>query len=243
MGQTRKKLGIAFFLLLWIINGSQVSAMNSGYTSESIPKDKQVEIAASIDVRLLKAEPKKLAIECFDVNENGLIAIGSEGNNPFESNTISVYSDVGDFQYGYQFRTDGIFYLEWAGEDIIIHFVRGDWAVLVNSDGEVEEIREVPSTLEYDKFRRNVLKAKKKQINNRTYYLKNDMGILNLVATNYSQLWYKEPDNTEVLLYDVNAAQFRKKIVWSIGIFLFMGLVFYTVGREFVKLRKNEESC
>ena len=87
MGQTRKKLGIAFFLLLWIINGSQVSAMNSGYTSESIPKDKQVEIAASIDVRLLKAEPKKLAIECFDVNENGLNAIGSEGNNTFKNNT------------------------------------------------------------------------------------------------------------------------------------------------------------
>ena len=217
--------------------------MNSGYTSESIPKDKQEEIATLIDVRLLTDEPKKMAIECFDVNEKGLIAIGFDRNNPFGRSTIAVYSDKGDFQYGYQFRTEGTYVFEWAGENVIIHIVRSDWAVLVNPNGEVEEIREVPPTPENGRFRRKVLEATKKQINNETYYLKNNMGILNLVATNYSQLWHKTPDNNEVLLYDVNDAQLMKKIVWSIGICLFAGLILHTVGKEFVKLRKNTESC
>ena len=229
------------FLLVWFVNGSQVCAMSTGYTSETLPKDKQEELAVLYDVRLLTDEPKKEAIECFDVNERGFIAIGFSKASQSGSRTIAIYSDKGVFQYGYQFEAMGAFYVEWVSDNLVIHIMRGEKAITVNSIGEVEEIRTVLDTPESGRFQRKVLQATQKRINNGTYYMKNDMGILNLFAWNYSQLWHATADNNEVLLYDVNEDQFLKYIVGGIGICIFAGMLFLVVGREFVKLRKKEK--
>lgn len=236
----RKEIYIFIFLLIWFVNCFQVSAMNTGYTTETLSKDKQKEIAALLDVRLLTDEPEKRAIECFDVNEKGLVAMGFAKISQSGRRTIAVYSDKGDFQYGYQFKTNGAFYLEWAGDNVIIHIVRGDWVVSVNPVGNVEEIQIVPQTLENSRFRRNVIQAKEKQINDEIYYLKNDMGILNFVASDYSQLWHVTSEDNEILIYDVNDAHFLRKIVWLIGICLFVGMIFLGVRKEFVNLRTKK---
>ena len=110
---------ILFLLLLLSSGGIEILAMNTGFDTQPLPKDKINTFLNNVNISVLTEEPPKRAIECFDVNENGIIAIGSSN---FKEKSICVYTNDGIFQYGYSFKCEGSFGIEMDEDILNIYF-------------------------------------------------------------------------------------------------------------------------
>ena len=140
-------------LLLLIINGGlEVLAMNTGFSTESLLEDDINTFLKNVNITMLTNEPPKKAIDCFSVNENGVIAIGCSDS---ENKTVCFYTRDGDFQYGYSFKCYGNFGIELNKNILNIYFVRSDIVVTINHMGKVESIRKIQNTSENNDYWNN----------------------------------------------------------------------------------------
>lgn len=218
----------AFLLFLIVIVNIKVTifAMDTGFTTENIPNEKINTFLDNVSIKILEEEPQGISIECYDINKNGMFAIGAER---FKQKKIAVYNIEGVFQYGVTFESSGTFYLELTDDNmLLIYFVRSDIAVSVNSKGEVEEVLKIPDTLDNNRYWRYI-QAPKKKVGETQYILKNDMGVLNIFATSYSQIVAVDAEGNETVIFDANttAEQVAIIIVVLVGITIF--LVVFTV--------------
>lgn len=227
---------VLLLLILLTNDGIVALAMNTGFSTEELSEKDKDTILANINISVLKYEPPKKTIECFDVNENGLIAIGCEDS---VNKTIGIYTSDGVFQYGYKFKDNGSFGVEWDGDNIIIYFVRGDIAATVNTEGKVENILEIQNTIENNSYWNHFVFSTKRKVGDIEYTLKNDMGVFNIFASSYSQLVVTNASEEERVIYDVNATHFFNIIVVFVGILLFGYLVVRGVFREFMKQKQR----
>lgn len=229
----KKIILLMIFLLSFKID---ILAMNTGLSTEEMESDKVESILSHINLSVLSLEPVKDAIDCFDVNEKGMIAIGTSDS---EKKTICIYSSDGIFQYGYRFNSYGSFGIKWEEDNIIIYFVRGDFLVEVDTNGIIEKVLDVSDTLENGSYRRNSIFATKREVGDSKYVLKNDMGILNLFASTYSQLVITNNKGETEIFYDVNATELPKMIVTVIGVIVFAGSVIVILIRQTIIGVKN----
>ena len=189
-------------------------------------------------------EPEKRGILCFDVNEQGMIAISME--HGFRKKEICVYSSQGEFLYGYAFRANGIIAVEWDQENLNLCFVRGGTLMSLDRSGNVLDIKDIPTTIRNDRYENDLLYTYKRTVGETTYRICNDQGlILNFLTTSFSQIVVTDPDGTERIIYDVNEAERNKKIVslffvGTIVIHVIAGLIVFTVlhVKYYRKLRK-----
>ncbi|MCI8332183.1 MAG: hypothetical protein HFE78_05105 [Clostridiales bacterium] len=239
MRKTRTYILILFIMLLLAHHGiGNVTAMETGFTTEAISEEAKDRIISNVNISLLTVEPRKEAICCFDVSENGMIAIGSDIS---EKKTISIYTEDGIFQYGYTYKDPGIYGIEWDKDNLIIYSVRGNFAVLVDPTGEVKEIRDIPLTTENDRYWHKVVFAKRRSVEDTQYILTYDFGILNMVASSYTRLVIVKPDGEETMFYDVNEIQFLKVIIVFIGVVFLIGIVISGIIKEIKKARLSSE--
>lgn len=236
MRSIRFILTTLLILFLLINEGIEVLAMNTGFSTQSLPEDDIDTFLNNVNISILAEEPPKKAIKCFDVNESGAIAIGSSN---FEHKTICIYTDKGDFKYGYSFECSGSFGIEFDNNDLIIYFVRSDVAVAVNPIGEVESVLRIQNTIENNDYWNKCVFSTKRKIGDTEYFLKNDMGILNLFASSYSQLITANKYGEESIIYDVNSAQLSNMVVAVSGVIVFISLVVAVLIRQFIKLNRH----
>ncbi len=104
--------------ILLSVTGVCVFASSYGFPVSPADQDVKKRTVDSIRLELLTKEPKPKTIRCFDVNENGLIAIGSD--ELFNVVTVWVYSSEGAFQYGYRFTRNGTYGLRWEKDTLLI---------------------------------------------------------------------------------------------------------------------------
>lgn len=227
---------IILSLLLPIIGGVEVLAMNTFFSTELLPEDDMNTLLKNINISMLTDEPSRKTIQCFDVNEDGLIAIGCSDS---ENKTVCVYTRDGVFQYGYSFKCSGSFGIEFDKSVMNIYLVRSDIAIAVNSVGEVDSILKIQNTSENNSYWNDSVFSTKRKVGDIEYFLKNDMGIFNLFASSYSQLIIRNNYGEESIVYDVNSAQFSKMLVVAIGIIVFSCIVTGVVIRHFIKLKRN----
>lgn len=178
-----------------------VSAMNTGFTTCNMEPDMQQTFLFNNDLTLITTEPEKQSIVCFDVNDDGLILIGS-GN--FESKIVSVYTSDGIFKYGYKFTDSGNFGVEWDGDNVIIYFVRSDVAALVDSTGDILELKTIENTIENNSYWNHSVYSEERTANGNEYVMKNHMGLLNAFSTSYSQITRTDIDGNTTIVYDVS---------------------------------------
>ena len=155
-------------LLLTILTneGVKVSAVNTGFSTESMPENEMSSFLKNTIVSILNTEPERKPIDCFDINENGVIAIGS---SDFENKTICIYSNNGQFLFGYRFKCNGEFGVEFAKNDLVIYFVRSNVAMAVNHMGEVVEIQEIQNTPENNSYWNNHVLSNSRKIGDTEY--------------------------------------------------------------------------
>ena len=225
--------------MILMLSGAIISyAMETGFSTEELDKEEKQVLISSFGISLLYSEPDKRPIDCFDVNESGLIAIGFSDS---EKKTICVYTVDGEFQYGYMFDCYGSFNLEWDKDNIIIYLVRSDAAIAVSPDGEITDTCLVSNTIENDTYRRNFLESTKRVVGDCEYIIKNDTGIFDLFASSYSQLVVT--NNGEVsIIYDVSKEQTVKNVVIFICVILFIAVVISLLVREFIRLNRKQSN-
>lgn len=83
--------------------------------------------------------------------------------------------------------------------------------------------------------------AKRKSVNigQASYYVENDMGIFNFLASSYSQLITEDSQGNQTILYDVNNTQMTKTIVAFFAVIVFAAVVVLMILVQFVKFRKR----
>lgn len=184
----------------------------------------------NVNLNLLNIEPSKRPIRCFDVNEHGMLAIGTEeGSNK----TIAIYSDTGIFQYGYRFYTDGSFDVELSNEELKIYFVRSDVAVSMNFSGEIQYVSRICDTSENNTYWNQYVRARSRSVGEYQYVLKNDIGILGIFTSTYSQIYRIDRSGNEQLIYNVNLSQFISVLTMFLGILFFICIVAVIIIKEF----------
>lgn len=202
---------LSFILLLFLIGwGVKVSAVNTGFTTRPLTEEERNRILPNINISLTKTEPVRGSIECFDVNDSEMIAIGQSKGDRIE---VCVYSQDGIFMYGYALSDNGPFGVEWDGNDINIYRVRSDLIVTVDRNGNIKDIAEVENTSENNSYERYLLSSTERNTDDARFYIRNDMGALNIFAFSHSQLVMERPDGEEIIIYDVNDTQLARTII------------------------------
>ncbi len=235
----RLKRGYIFLLFVFIFvvftNAIEVKAINSGFSTEPLPEEEKVWYDKNISK--ITSEPPKKAINCFDVNESGLIAICQD---EMDEDLICVYTSEGKFLYGYRFKCDGTFGVEWNNEWINIYFVRSDDIITVDTDGNILALEKVEDTSDNNTYRNHLLHTSSRTVGDTTYVIRNDMGIFNRIATSYSQIVTIDANGVECIIYDVSSEQ-RVKMIVSFIVVAFLGIAIVAIVIEYYKSKKKRE--
>ena len=227
---------LSVFIFVIFANVMKVNAMHTGFKTNELPSEEKNMFISNINILSIDEEPVKKTITCFDINSNQLIAIGQ---NTSDRKTICVYSNEGAFQYGYTFNCSGDFGVEWDEENLNIYFVRSSVIVSVTPKGEVLGAFEVQNTIENNSYVNHFVHATKKTMGNDEYFIRNDMGIFNWIATSYSQIVTIDATGSESIIYDVNSMQLTKTIVTISLICVFVFVAVAVVIWQFIKLRRG----
>ncbi len=216
-------------LLLLSCNCLTTYAINSGFDLEPVSNERELQIQNNINICVFEQEVSGNTIECFDVNDDGMIALGT---NKSSQKFISIYNSQGVFQYGYQFDCTGSFGIEWDANNIIIYFVRSDIACSVNPIGEIQEILDIKNTSNNNSYWNNNVFSTTRTVGNVKYRMQNDFGILNIFSTSYSQLVIQDSNGQTKIIYDVNAQQLYKLVFEIVCILLFVPICFFTLRKS-----------
>lgn len=226
-------LVISIFILFHNITAN---AMNTGFSTQSLSSEERKAFDTNVDISFLEIEPNKKTIECFDVNEKGVVAIGSSVS---KRKTIAIYDSKGVFQYGYEFDCNGAFGIEWDNDNIIIYFVRSDVACSVNPVGTIEELLKIENTQENNSYWNHSVFSTSRTAGDNKYTIKNDMGLFNVFASSYSQLEIVDLNGEINVFYDVNSYQLSKIIAIFIGVTIFCCMVVCVLIRQFRNTRNR----
>ena len=205
---------VCVVMFVLFTNIMTVNAVNTGFETNSLSEEAKNSFILNVDILLIDKESAKKPIVCFDVNNsNKLVAVGQ---NTTDRKTISVYSEEGVFQYGYTFNCSGNFAVEWDKDNLNVYFVRSNVIVSVTPDAEIVEALEVKNSIE------------------------NNMGLLNLFASSYSQVLVKDAIGAENVIYDVSSMQLANMIATVAVILVVVILAVVLITRQFIKLKHND---
>ena len=222
-------------LAILVVNGVEAYAMDTGFSTEELT-GKEKTFVSNVCITPLMSTPTKKSILCFDVNEQGMIAVGQAGNTGKE---ICIYDAAGIFLYGYTFNCSQSFAVELNDNCVNIYFVRSDVIISLDSNGNILDIKKVQDTTNNNAYRTDLLYSTSRIVGEYTYLIRNDMGILNGIATTYSQIVTIDSAGTEQIIYDVNSTQFATVVTMTVGILLLTAVVGVVIIGQFVKSKKR----
>lgn len=224
--------------LIMLANTVFVSALSTGFSTEEMSKQEIDRVLQNTEISLLQIEPAKKSIECFDAN-NGLVAIGcSESMNK----TVCIYTETGEFLYGYRFKSSGSFGIDLVDNVLNIYLVRSDVALSIDSSGTVIDVQKIQNTQENNDYWAEVLHETERVNGDKKYKIKNDMGLLNFFAFSYSQLVVINANGEENIIYDVNTTQTFYTVALIIFVVLFVCLAVFLMIKEIRKGRQGDGS-
>ena len=226
-----KKLFFLLLVCIFFVPCLEVFAQSAELATTDLSQEEMKMILQNIDITVVDHEGVKIPIECFDVNDKEFIAIGGSDSI---NKTIYLY-DKTQFVRGYTFKDNGSYGLEWNGENIQIHFVRGNITVEINMNGEIISIRKIQDSLENNSYWNDIIFAEKRTVNEKQFFLDND----SIFDFSYSKLIMKEKDGTEIIIYDASNTYKEKTIICACGIFIFLCIIVIAIVKQILKNRKK----
>ena len=231
------KLLFIVFLIIFVTNGTNVKAMKTGFSTEELSEEEKTTFISNTHLQVLKKEPEKRGIQCFDVSEEGLVAVGHNSSRE-EDKEVCVYTSQGEFVYGYAFACGQSFAVEWDHENLNIYFIRSEVIISVDPKGGILDIRIVSSTIDNSIYL-NDLEYVRRTIGDMTYRVRCDMGILNIFTIYYSQIVIIDAAGIEHVIYDVNTMILIKTIAVFVLIQAFITIAIVVLVRQFRKTKRG----
>lgn len=225
------------FLFLLSISTFPAYSMLNGFEIEPLTSTENKRIKSNTTFEHFDEEPAKDSIECFDVNESGEIAIGSESHS---SKIISIYSTDGVFLYALEFETEGGFGLEWQDNGLNVYFVRGAIGINIDPQGNILDVFAIKDTMENNSYWNNVVFSSTRNVNGTVYKIDNDLGIFNIVQSSYSRLVKISPNGEKIILYDVGNSQLFYTLLWLGVILIVLIVAIISIAKQFKKNLENK---
>ena len=175
-------ISMILFLHLFILNVVAVQ----GYDFETIPLSNEeknsiwnnLNLTVSTDCSSLIQN--KQPIVSFDVSENKTIVLG------LEENQIVVIDENKNLVLSFGFNYDGVFYVRWNDENILLMLVRGSIIVEFDSNGCMIDIIQTDDNNVSNNKLWNTAKKNEIEIEGTKYIARNKMGVLNIFSSTYS---------------------------------------------------------
>ena len=157
---------------------------------QEITGERRADILENLAVKLLEQEIIERSICCFDVNEEGLFAVGLDESR--SRRRVQIYDAAGNYLYGYEFSCSGSFWVEFEGENLAIFFVRGQFVATFTPEGSCVSVKA------YSGSAGDTLYAAQKEYGNKTYRMERDVGF----HYAFSRLTVTDADGAKKILYD-----------------------------------------
>ena len=192
---------------------------------QEITGERREEILENLDVKLLDQEMIERSICCFDVNEEGLFAVGLDESR--SRRRVQVYDADGNYLYGYEFLCSGSFWVEFKGENLTIFFVRGNLAATFTPEGSCVSMKEHSGSAG------DALYVTQKECGNKTYRMERDIGF----HYAFSRLTVTDADGAKKILYDETVIHNIRTLCAYASVIGFIAVWAYLV---FIKPRSNQ---
>ena len=231
----RKCIAVAVALITIVALFSLDGLALSG---ETFDENRKTEFLKNISLEFISGTEDKISIECFDVSDDGNIAILCNNTLLGEKRTVHVLNEKGDFKYGYTFNSDGTARVFFDGELLVIYHVRGNVAIWLDDRGQCVKAEEIKSNDEELHILEESEKTNREK-NGSIYYLKSNNIFFTIITSSYSRIEKRTPsaDNESepevMLIYQADDALNKNSgilliffLVLSIAAFL---IIFFKV--------------
>ena len=94
-----------------------------------------------IEPRFFTEEPETALIQCYDVNEDGLVAVCMVSG--YCKNSALVYDSDGHFLYGYEINDSGLTVVHWRDSDLQLCVISDNMLVTADGKGNIKSVSAV----------------------------------------------------------------------------------------------------
>lgn len=175
----------------------------------------------------------ELPIVSFDVSENGRILLG------LEEDKIAVADEKKILAF-FDFTTGGSYYVQWKDDNILLLLVRSSIIVEMTQDGQlVNMIRADDRSIHNGELRRQIDQRKQVDVGEYSYRLQNNMGMLNILTSSYSQLVKIDLHGKATMLYDVHVELLTRTIFIITGVAALFVIIIVKITYPIVKAQRK----
>lgn len=236
-----KRLFLISIIILIILLSLVLSAYASslyGFESIKLSENEINQIWDKLNIKNLSTnislDDINLPIISFDVSDEEMIILG------FKNNQVIIIDKNKIIQTYLEFSNNGLFYVQWKKNNILLYLVRGGIIVELTSNGQLINMIKTDDNNINNNFLWNEISKKTNiDIDNSTYIVKNDMGILNIFTSSYSQLVKINSNGETVIIYNINNTQLTKIIILVIYAVLFIVLTISTISIKIIKFKRH----
>lgn len=187
-------------------------------TEELSTEDRQL-FLENLDFKPLSEDLGRSGITCFDVSENGTLAIGMDSGT---RGKVYVFDSAGAYLWGYSFTPGQAYGVLFQGNNLVIYLCRFDMIVWFTPDGTLGDIQRVTNASQLHRELSAALDQTTKEINGTQYMLERDIPIGNA----YSRFVIADGSGNRTMFYDETANHITNQIsitVFSLGFLAFCG--------------------
>lgn len=198
-----------------------VSAVEYDIPVEVASPEEMQELWNLYQITKLTEAPSGENVYFMDVNQNGEIVASF-----YRGKKIGIYSEDGQFLYGYSLSCNGYFAAKWVDDfgTLMIYILRSDRMVILDADGNCLEMAKGIDVDANSDFWDQMLAKGVDQINDTIYYMKNE-NLISALGGGYSKLIRRNADGTEQVLYDAGESNFVGNLLAAISfLVLFVGI-------------------
>lgn len=214
----KKILCVVLIVLCAIFMCSAYIEFDSDFLIEEKDSAQAEKFLNSTAFTVLDKMPQGYQISCFDVNEDGQIAIVFNGLD-----AVAVLDQTGEFIYGVKVKVQGSLYVEWGTECLNVICVRGSTIVSLDDKGNILNVGTVAPGNDLI----SASTATTRVVGTETYKLSNKgVEIVGFLSGGYSKIEkYTEHNKETVTIYDVSENTHSKFAIITIGISVWLGVI------------------
>ena len=211
-------------------------------------KENEEGFISNVSITCFFEESKKIPISCFDVSENGDIAICNSCDSFFSIDTcmIHILDKNGIFKYGYIVKCYGTLLIEYDKDILTLFYERGDLKVWLNDDGSVLKASIIDETPDNRDYINKKLNATTRIYNDVKYSLESNAPIYTILSSMYSRISKVSINNntqsTKTTVYDCDNVLRNKqnKMLLISAIILFIIPIPIIIRHVVYKKRKKQ---